>query len=120
LSKDAESQAKKANKRGGRNMNVKIGLKSGLIHESRFFKYVVAGKTMAEIEALIFDEKHFGSQARVFTEKGEKAVLSGRTFPDVEEALSDVLALIEDEIKDDPWVVKSEEFAEKKGKLDES
>jgi len=37
----------------------------------------------------------------------------------VEEALSDVAALIKDEIMDDPWVVKSEEFARKKGDLDE-
>lgn len=84
---------------------IKCKLYTGLVYQVHHFTYLIATTKIAHIEVFEFAPNSFGSQATIrseYTKVG--AVSSGRAFGTIEEAINDVVALLEDQIIDDPFV----------------
>ncbi|WP_324660967.1 hypothetical protein, partial [Bacillus pacificus] len=79
------------------------------LFEKKHFDIVVAGRTMATIEVLCFDENKYAAQAKIIkTNKEVSTALYNAPYSEtVDGALQKIVKLIEEEIKDDEWVQKT-------------
>ncbi|AGL01139.1 hypothetical protein [Desulfoscipio gibsoniae] len=86
-----------------------INLKGALVHGVISLKYVVGGRTFADIDILDFGNG-FGSQATIRSNETEYgSVSSGKYFNSIEDAVNDVIILIEKEIIVDEYVRNCQE-----------
>ncbi len=92
---------------------LRFNLDCALVHGVITFKYVMAGRTFADIEILDFGDG-FGSQANIRSNETKfGSVSSGRCFDNIEDAVNDVINLIEKEIIADEYVKKCQELKSK-------
>lgn len=79
------------------------------LFEKKYFNIVVAGRTMATIEILCFDENEYAAQAKIIETNKEvsTAVCNPSCFETLDDALQEIVSLIDEEIKDNDWVKKT-------------
>ncbi|SHE59787.1 hypothetical protein SAMN02745133_00752 [Desulforamulus putei DSM 12395] len=94
------------------NRKYRTRLKSGKVFcdGERKFVYKTAHIDMAEIEILDFGCS-FANQAKIISGKLKgKGLSTTKMYNSIEEALNNIIDLIEDEIIEDPFVIKCEEI----------
>ncbi|AFQ19936.1 hypothetical protein P9Y62_21765 [Bacillus thuringiensis] len=79
------------------------------LFEKKYFNIVIAGRTMATIEVLCFDENKYAAQAKIIETNKEisTAVCNPSCFKTLDDALQEIVSLIDEEIKDNDWVKKT-------------
>ena len=90
-------------------MEIKTNIKGGIVYEVKQYKYVVAGKVMADIEILVFGENSFGNQAKIYTyEDGSQEVLNeistAKTYESEQLALNAIVMEVEKAISNSKLV----------------
>lgn len=85
-------------------MEIKTKIPSGVVHEVKTYRYVAAGKTMAEIEILVFGGNEYAAQAKIF-ETGEN-FSTGKFYKTLQQAIEDIVSGVETKISDSQWVKK--------------
>ncbi|MGE8207668.1 hypothetical protein ACQKP0_24665 [Heyndrickxia sp. NPDC080065] len=69
-----------------------------VLYEVKSFRYVHAGRTMADIELLFFEDGKIGSQAII--ESTGEGLSPGKIYNTQEEALTDIVKIVEEKIID--------------------
>ncbi|WP_432355299.1 hypothetical protein [Sporosarcina sp. A2] len=87
----------------------KSTLKGSVCHEVKTYRYVTAGKTMAEFELLMFENGQIGTQGKII--KTEEGFSPARVYEDVDKAVQEIIDVIEEKIKDDDWVKSTEQYS---------
>lgn len=83
-------------------------LNGSVCMEVKTYRYVCAGKTKATFELLMFEDGGIGTQGEIKS-TGE-GFSPGKVYNDVEIAVQEMIDLIEEKIKDDPWVQQTQKF----------
>jgi len=89
----------------------KSNIEGALCYEVKTYRYTVAGRTMAEFEILLFENGQIGSQGKII-ESGE-GFSPGKVYPTVEEAVQEIINMIERKIIDNDWVQKTIKYSKK-------
>ncbi|MCK0470875.1 hypothetical protein [Halalkalibacter sp. APA_J-10(15)] len=84
---------------------VKFGnLLGSITYEVKEYRYAVGNKPYADIQILDFLNGTYGGQAVLLQVDIGKKLSNGEFYNSLEQALSAVVSLIEQEIQDDDWV----------------
>ena len=86
-----------------------FSLKGSTCFEVKTYKYVCAGRTMSTFELLMFEEKEIGTQGEILS-TGEK-FSPAKIYEGIEVAVQEMIQIIEEKIKDDEWVKKTEKYS---------
>lgn len=87
----------------------KSSIKGSICYEVKTYKYTTAGRNMAEFELLIFENGQIGTQGKIL--KTEEGFSPAKVYEDVDEAVQEMIEIIEEKIKNDDWVRKTEKYA---------
>lgn len=83
----------------------KTNLSGGVCFEVKNYKYVCAGKTMATFELLMFKEDEIGTQGEII--QTEEKFSPAKLYSNMDEAIQEMIDLIEEKIRHDEWVQKT-------------
>lgn len=87
----------------------KSSIKGSVCYEVKTYKYVTAGKNMAEFELLMFENGQIGTQGKIL--KTEESFSPAKVYEDVDKAVQEMIEIIEEKLKDDDWVKKTEQYS---------
>ena len=86
----------------------KSNLKGSVCYELKTYRYVIAGRNMAVFELLMFEDGGIGTQGEILATKEKFS--PGKVYKNVNEAVQEMIDLVEVKIKDDEWVLKTEQY----------
>ncbi|MDR9795230.1 hypothetical protein Q4O60_01720 [Aeribacillus pallidus] len=80
-------------------------IEGAVCYEVKTYRYVVAGRTMAEFEILIFENGQIGSQGKIL--RTGEGFSPAKIYPTIEDAVQEMINIIEEKISNDEWVRKT-------------
>jgi|HigsolmetaGSP12D_1036236.scaffolds.fasta_scaffold00449_5 hypothetical protein len=83
-------------------------LKGAVCCEVKTYQYIVAGRTMAEFELLMFEDGSIGTQGEIKKTGGKFS--PAKVYSDLNNAVQDMINIIEQKIKDDEWVKQTQKY----------
>lgn len=86
----------------------KSNLKGSICYELKTYRYVIAGRNMAIFELLIFENGDIGSQGEILAT--EEKFSPGKIYTDIDNAVQEMIYIIEEKIKNDKWVLDIEKY----------
>lgn len=85
---------------------IEPSITGSVLYEVKTYRFVVAGRTMANLEILCFDDCHYGAQGSIVSSDQQFSTGFAQTL---EDALEAITRKTEELIKDDPWVIEIEQ-----------
>ncbi|MGG2113996.1 hypothetical protein ABFY60_26805 [Lysinibacillus pakistanensis] len=83
-------------------------LNGSVCYEVKTYRYVNAGKNMAEFELMFFEDGGIGTQGEILSTKENFS--PGQVYKNIDEAVQDMIDIIEKKLKDDEWIKKTQQY----------
>ncbi|MBP3950326.1 hypothetical protein [Bacillus suaedae] len=82
-----------------------------ICYEVKTYRYVTAGRTMAEFEILLFEDGKIGSQGNL--NGSNEGFSPAKVYLTVDDAVQEMINEIEKRIANDPWVQQTEKLSKR-------
>ncbi|MBE1554788.1 hypothetical protein [Sporosarcina limicola] len=87
----------------------KTSIQGAICYEVKNYRYVAAGRNMAEFELLMFENGQIGTQGEILATK--ESFSPGKVYEDIDVAVQEMIDIIEEKVKDDDWVKKTQQYS---------